>query len=234
MILLSAGVGKRMGAGIPKQYIKLLGLEIALHSLECFLECDVAEIVVVCAEEWRHIFEDHLRARPVPARPTIRFASGGAERQDSVCNGLAQLSTEFAAVHDAARPLVTQEEVAKVIKDARTYGTALLAVQTKATIKKSFQSDDGETLVSSTPDRNSMWEALTPQVVPCELLRQGFAKAAKGNVAVTDDVSLVELLGEPVKITEGEYTNMKVTTPEDMAVAETILKGRGFVAPAAA
>lgn len=230
VVLLSAGVGKRMGAGIPKQYIKLLGLEIALHSLESFLDCDVAEIVVVCAEEWRHVFSDYLQTRG-PVRPTVKFAGGGAERQDSVRNGLTQLTTDFAAVHDAARPLVTQGEIEEVIKDARRYGAALLAVQTKATIKQAALGEDGEHLVSSTPDRDTMWEALTPQVVSCELLRQGFEHVAKNELKVTDDASLVEVLGKPVKLTEGEYTNIKVTTPEDMAVAEAILRGRGFVHP---
>lgn len=227
VVLLSAGVGKRMGAKIPKQYLKLLGREIALHSLEAFLDCDVAEIVIVCAEEWQSIFQEYLDKRG-PVKPVIKYTVGGAERQDSVCNGLAELTTEFAAVHDSARPLVTKDEVEKVIADARKYGAALLAVKTKATIKQAAIGESGEPLVDGTPDRSTMWEAHTPQVIRCELLRKGFENAAAKNLAVTDDVSLVESLGEPVKLTEGEYTNIKVTTPEDIAVAETILQSRGF------
>jgi len=231
VILLSAGVGKRMGANIPKQYIKLLGLEIVLHSLDTFLKCDVAEIAIVCSEEWQHVFKDHL-AKKGDIRTEIKFTVGGNERQDSVCNGLAEISTELVAVHDGARPLVTCEEVEKVIADARNYGAALLAVQTKATIKQASEGADGEPVVATTPNRKIMWEAHTPQVIRAELLRKGFANAAEKSLEVTDDVSLVESLGEPVKLTEGEYTNIKVTTPEDIAVAETILKERGFVAPA--
>jgi len=227
-VLLSGGVGKRMGAKIPKQYIKLLGLEIALHALEAFLECDFKEIVIVCAEEWRSVFEDYIAKRG-SVKPVIKYTGGGAERQDSVSNGLAELTTEFIAVHDCARPLVTKAEIEKVIVDARKYGAALLGVKTKATIKKAMTSESGEPMVSSTPDRSLMWEAHTPQVIRCELLRRGFQNANEKKLAVTDDVSLVEFLGEPVKLTEGEYTNMKVTTPEDIAVAETILKSRGFV-----
>eukprot|EP00928_Gymnodinium_smaydae_P083215 TRINITY_DN66466_c0_g1_i1.p1 TRINITY_DN66466_c0_g1~~TRINITY_DN66466_c0_g1_i1.p1 ORF type:complete len:368 (+),score=101.18 TRINITY_DN66466_c0_g1_i1:81-1106(+) len=225
VILLSAGSGKRLGAKIPKQYLKLLGLEICLHSLDTFLDCGVGEIVIVCAEEWRSIFQDHLDARG-GIQPVIKFASGGAERQDSVKNGLAVLSTELVAVHDAARPLVTKAEVEKVIADARDVGAALLAVPTKATIKQ------GSELVSATPDRATMWEAHTPQVIRTELLRRGFVNAEQAGLEVTDDVSLVEFLGEPVKLTQGEYTNMKVTTPEDMAVAEAILRDRGWSPPA--
>lgn len=231
VILLSGGVGKRMGANIPKQYIKLLGLEIVLHSLDTFLKCDVAEIAIVCAEEWQRVFKDHL-AKKGEIRPAIKFTTGGNERQDSVCNGLAEISTDLVAVHDGARPLVTCEEVEKVIADARKFGAALLAVKTKATIKQASPGADGEPVVADTPDRKLIWEAHTPQVIRAELLRKGFANAAEKSLEVTDDVSLVEFLGEPVKLTEGEYTNIKVTTPEDIAVAETILKQRGFVAPA--
>lgn len=227
VVLLSAGVGKRMGAKIPKQYLKLLGREIALHSLEVFLNCDVAEIVIVCAEEWRSLFEDYLASRG-DVKPVIKFTTGGKERQDSVNNGLDEISTGLAAIHDAARPLVTKEEVEKVISDARQYGAALLAVKTKATIKQATQGSEGENLVATTPDRSTLWEAHTPQVVEAALLREGFRNAAEKNLAVTDDVSLVEFLGKPVKLTEGEYTNIKVTTPEDISVAEAILRSRGF------
>jgi len=228
VVLLSSGKGSRMGADIPKQYLKLLGLEIALHSLDTFLRCpSIAEIVIVCAETWRSVFDNHL-ASCGKSLPFIKYASGGAERQDSVKNGLALVSSEFAAVHDAARPLVTEEEVEKVITDAKQYGAALLAVQTKATIKQSVA---GEALVGTTPDRNTLWEAHTPQVIRTDLLHEGFKNAALENLAVTDDVSLVESMGMPVKLTEGEYTNIKVTTPEDMQVAEAILKSRGFVPP---
>mmetsp|Transcript_124348 Transcript_124348/g.247952 ORF Transcript_124348/g.247952 Transcript_124348/m.247952 type:complete len:350 (+) Transcript_124348:85-1134(+) len=226
VILLSAGVGKRMGAKIPKQYLKLCGLEIALHSLDVFLQCGVGEIVIVCAEEWQSLFEEHVASKGT-VQPVIKYTQGGKERQDSVQNGLAQLSTEFAAVHDAARPLVTKDEVDKVIADARKYGAALLAVSTKATIKLAQDGPSGEAVVKTTPDRRTLWEAHTPQVIRADLLSRGFQHAAENNLAVTDDVSLVEFLGETVKLTEGEYTNIKVTTPEDMSVAEAILRSRG-------
>jgi len=107
-VVLSGGVGKRMGAKIPKQYLKLLGLEIALHSLEVFLECPrISEVVIVVAEDWQHVFEEHIAKRKEEGAklPDIKWARGGAERQDSVFNGLAEISTEYVAVHDAARPL---------------------------------------------------------------------------------------------------------------------------------
>jgi len=195
-----------------------------------FLESNVAEIVIVCAEDYRTIFEDHIAARDGPT-PTISYASGGKERQDSVENGLAKITSEFVAVHDAARPLVTCDEVERVITDAKKYGAALLAVQTKATIKEARAGDNDDQMVNSTPDRKLLWEAHTPQVIRTDLLREGFRLASSQKLMVTDDVSVVEAAGEPVKLTQGEYTNIKVTTPEDIAVAETILRGRGFVSP---
>ncbi|CAE7042091.1 ISPD [Symbiodinium natans] len=228
VVLLSAGVGKRMGASIPKQYIKLMGLEIALHSLDTFLACDVAEIVIVCAEDWKFVFEDHLKKKG-PVEVDVKFTTGGDERQDSVNNGLAKIQAPIVAIHDAARPLVTKDEVEKVVADAREHGAALLAVRTKATIKQAVS--ESKAFVEGTPQRKLLWEAHTPQVIQSELLRKGFEKAEKEGLEVTDDVSLVEQLGEKVKLTEGEYTNIKVTTPEDIAVAETILKERGFVPP---
>jgi len=228
VVLLSAGVGKRMGASIPKQYIKLMGLEIALHSLDTFLECGFPEIVIVCAEDWQYIFQDHLDKK-ASVKSDVKFTTGGAERQDSVNNGLAKITVPIVAIHDAARPLVTQEEVEKVVADARDHGAALLAVRTKATIKQAV--GESESFVETTPKRKLLWEAHTPQVIRTDLLRAGFEKAEKEGLEVTDDVSLIEQLGEKVKLTEGEYTNIKVTTPEDIAVAETILKERGFVAP---
>ncbi|CAE7511873.1 ISPD [Symbiodinium pilosum] len=229
VVLLSAGVGKRMGASIPKQYIKLMGLEIALHSLDTFLDCDVAEIVIVCAEDWQYIFKDHLEKKG-SLEVDVKFTTGGKERQDSVNNGLAKIEAPIVAIHDAARPLVTKDEIEKVVTDAREHGAALLAVRTKATIKQAVS--ESEAFVEGTPKRKLLWEAHTPQVIRSELLRKGFEKAEKEGLDVTDDVSLIEQLGEKVKLTEGEYTNIKVTTPEDIAVAETILKERGFVAPA--
>lgn len=156
------------------------------------------------------------------------FANPGEERQGSVENGLNKLAEiagdtcQYVAVHDSARPLVTIKEVCDVVKDAKEYGAAVLGVPCKATIK---ESEDG-TLVLRTIERSRLWEVHTPQVVKIETLLRGFAKVEAENLEVTDDVSIVEALGEPVKLSLGEYTNLKITTPEDMDVAEAILEDR--------
>ena len=159
------------------------------------------------------------------------------ERQGSVENGLNALvdtttttstagsssSCEYIAVHDSARPLVTIPEIINVVSDAKRHGAAVLGVPCKATIK---ESEDG-VLVARTIPRSRLWEVHTPQVVKVEALLRGFAKVEEENLEVTDDVSIIEALGEPVKLTLGEYTNLKITTPEDMDVAVAILRERG-------
>jgi 2-C-methyl-D-erythritol 4-phosphate cytidylyltransferase len=231
LVLLAGGVGKRMGAPIPKQYLELLGAPIATYSLRTFAAMPaVGELVVVCEPEWRAIFEECHAA--LPRRPPLTFAAPGAERQDSVLSGLRAISPAAAlvAVHDSARPLVTPAEATAVFLDAAACGAAVLGVPVKQTIKE--VAADG--LVVKTLNRAALWEMQTPQVVRPALLRAGFELVAARGLEVTDDVSIVEALGEPVRVTPGAYTNIKVTTPEDMAVAEKLLQEAGSAVAAAA
>lgn len=158
----------------------------------------------------------------------LAFANPGVERQGSVENGLNKLvelsgdSCEYVAVHDSARPLVTVEEIENVVRDAKDHGAAVLGVPCKATIK---ESEDGSFVLRTIP-RARLWEVHTPQVIKIDTLKRGFEKVEKENIEVTDDVSIVEGMGEPVKLTLGEYTNLKITTPEDMDVATAILNER--------
>ena len=158
----------------------------------------------------------------------LEFANPGVERQGSVENGVNKVSElagekcSFVAIHDSARPLVTVKEICDVVKDAKKYGAAVLGVPCKATIK---ESEDGSMVLRTIP-RARLWEVHTPQVIKIDTLQRGFAKVAAENLEVTDDVSIVEAMGEPVKLTKGEYTNLKITTPEDMDVATAILEER--------
>ena len=218
VVLLSGGVGKRMKANMPKQYLNLRGKPIATWSLETFASMDeVGEIVVVCAPEYRDVFEAVSLPRDVP----VKFALPGAERQDSVESGLGAVAAGAAlvAVHDSARPMVRAEDVRACIGDALEHGAAVLGVPVKPTIKE--VGDDG--MVVRTLDRSKLWDVQTPQVIRPALLREGFAKVAAEGLAVTDDVSIIEAMGLPVKMTQGDYTNIKVTTPEDMFVAERFM-----------
>ena len=158
----------------------------------------------------------------------LAFASPGVERQGSVENGLQKLAdvagekATYVAVHDSARPLVTVKEICDVVRDAKAHGAAVLGVPCKATIK---ESEDGS-FVQRTIPRSRLWEVHTPQIIRVKTLIRGFEKVEAEGLDVTDDVSIVEALGEPVKLTLGEYTNLKITTPEDMDVATAILNDR--------
>ncbi|KAG5525696.1 hypothetical protein RHGRI_032106 [Rhododendron griersonianum] len=207
VILLAGGKGKRMGASMPKQYLPLLGQPIALYSFYTFSHMiEVKEIVVVCDPSYRDIFQDTKEKIHVD----LKFAFPGKERQDSVYSGLqaVDLNSELVCIHDSARPLVTPGDVKKVLKDGWLNGAAVLGVPAKATIKEA----NSESFVVRTLDRRTLWEMQTPQVI----------KPEEG-LEVTDDVSIVEHLKHPVYITEGSYTNIKVTTPDDLLLAERIL-----------
>mmetsp|Transcript_24622 Transcript_24622/g.67976 ORF Transcript_24622/g.67976 Transcript_24622/m.67976 type:complete len:299 (+) Transcript_24622:143-1039(+) len=235
-VLLAGGTGSRMKANMPKQYLPLRGVPVLHHSLDLFLEklvdhCKSSgdtsppeNVVLVMDPKYQPEYQAIVDRYP----GRLEFANPGEERQGSVENGLNKLvemskgRCQFVAVHDSARPLVTIEEICSVVKDAKEHGAAVLGVPCKATIK---ESEDGS-FVQRTIERSRLWEVHTPQVIRIENLLKGFKKVAEENLEVTDDVSVIEQLGEPVKLTRGEYTNLKITTPEDMDVAEAILEER--------
>ncbi|GAV63321.1 IspD domain-containing protein [Cephalotus follicularis] len=218
VILLAGGKGKRMGASMPKQYLPLLGQPIALYSFFTFSQMvEVREIVVVCDPSYKDIFEDNKEKINVD----LKFTLPGKERQDSVYSGLQaiDLNSELVCIHDSARPLVSTGDTEKVLKDGWNIGAAVLGVPVKATIKEA----NSKSFVVKTLDRKTLWEMQTPQVIKPGLLRKGFELVSREGLEVTDDVSIVEYLKHPVYITEGSYTNIKVTTPDDLLLAERIL-----------
>lgn len=235
-LILAGGTGSRMKANMPKQFLTLRSSPVLHYSLHLFLEkipkyckdnglTPPSQVVLVLDPKYQPDYQsivDKYEGR-------LAFANPGVERQGSVENGLNKLfdltdgKCDYIAVHDSARPLVTIPEIVNVVSDAQSVGAAVLGVPCKATIK---ESDDGETVQRTIP-RARLWEVHTPQVVKVEALLRGFDKVEKENLEVTDDVSIIEALGEPVKLTLGEYTNLKITTPEDMDVATAILNDRG-------
>eukprot|EP00529_Nitzschia_sp_RCC80_P026168 CAMPEP_0113463118 /NCGR_PEP_ID=MMETSP0014_2-20120614/12470_1 /TAXON_ID=2857 /ORGANISM="Nitzschia sp." /LENGTH=346 /DNA_ID=CAMNT_0000355057 /DNA_START=113 /DNA_END=1153 /DNA_ORIENTATION=- /assembly_acc=CAM_ASM_000159 len=237
-VVLAGGTGSRMKANMPKQYLPLKGTPVLHYSLDLFLErlgeyCSSQQentkppkyVVLVMDPSYQDQYRSVLTG---PYKDRFGIASPGVERQGSVENGvkaLVELSAgkcQYVAIHDSARPLVTIQEICNVVRDAKTHGAAVLGVPCKATIK---ESDDG-TFVQRTIPRSRLWEVHTPQVIKVDTLLRGFEKVDAENLEVTDDVSIVEALKEPVKLTLGEYTNLKITTPEDMDVATAILNDR--------
>ena len=221
-IVLGAGRGVRMGGEIPKAYVELAGRSLFGRSIACMLEVPAITVVqpVIAAGD------AGLFAAAVSHRDSrlVEPVEGGAERQDSVAAGHAAQpeGIEFVAVHDAARCLVTPDEVARVIEAARDTGAALLAIPVRDTIKRVRD----ETVVE-TPARAECWAAQTPQVVRRDLLREALEKAAAEGFSATDDAQLVERLGVEVRVVRGSARNIKLTVPTDMAAAEGWLRTAG-------
>ena len=218
VVILAGGTGSRMKADRPKQFLPLRGKMIIKYSLDLFLNDieGICKVVVVLAEQYRQDFKEYA--------DRVTFADPGAERQDSVKSGLDSCPDDAAlvAIHDAARPLVTPDEIYSVFGDAREHGAAVLGVPVKATVK---ESGDGK-FVLRTVDRSRLWEVHTPQVIEPSLLKRGFAKVDKEKLEITDDVSVVEQLGAPVRLPLGESPTLKVPPPADMVVAGQILDQR--------
>lgn len=220
VILLAGGMGTRMDSPVPKQFLLLEGKIIARYSFDLFLALpEIREIVVVCDPKYRHHFTLN---NETPTSTPVLFALPGERRQDSVFNGLQQLSSELICIHDAARPLINNDLIRRTLIAATQHGAAAAGMPVKFTIKEI----DSEGFVTKTPPRAHLWEIQTPQTITVDLLRQGFVLANKNKLTVTDDVSLIELLNHPVQIVEGSYSNLKITTPEDIPLAIKLLESQ--------
>ena len=210
-ILLSGGQGLRMQGPTPKQYLPLQGKPIILHALEALLAFDAwQEIAIVCEQEYEPLFS------PYTSRASLCFARPGKTRQDSVWQGIKALTLpcHSVCIHDGARPLLQKEELLAVLREGQSMGAAALAVPVRSTIKE-VRSDRS---IQKTLDRALLWEMQTPQVVHYDLLCQGLTM----QTPVTDDISLAEQLGHPSKVVLGSYSNIKITTQEDLLLAEIL------------
>ena len=216
-VIVAAGTASRMG-GIDKVMAELAGVPMIVRSVQAFQNCDaVKEIVVVTREDLivpvMHLCRDMDKVKAV--------VKGGDSRQESVQLGMNALSAgvKLVAVHDGARPLVSQAVIDRTIRAARTYGAAAPGIPVKDTIKL-VQGG----VVKETPDRKTLQAVQTPQVFDFDLLRGALKKASDTGAAVTDDCSAVEQMGMSVKIVEGEERNLKVTTPMDLKIAALYLE----------
>jgi len=218
-IVVAAGRSERMG-GVDKLFATLAGRPLIVWTLAAFKKCDAIEAIVVVASP--HAI-DRVRAliREWRFTDVIAVVPGGALRQDSVRAGLdAASDAAIVAVHDGARPLVTPEIIAHGVRLARQRGAALCAVPSRDTVK---EVEGDPPVVRSTPERGRMWLAQTPQVFDRALLLRAHAAST---APATDDAALVEALGHPVTVYEGAPANFKVTTPEDLLIADAILHAR--------
>ena len=220
-IIVAGGLGKRIEGNLPKQFLILSGKPILAHTIEKFERCDLVDEIILVVPE------DHLGhcSQAIVDKHTFskirKIICGGKERQDSVYNGLKACydSTSIVCIHDGVRPLVSPEVVAGSIKLCKQKKAVIVAVPVKDTIK---QVENGS--VITTLDRGKLWLVQTPQVFEYKLILEAHRKAREENFFGTDDSALVERLGYEVTVLEGNYRNMKITTAEDLLVAEKLLK----------
>lgn len=221
VIIPAAGQGKRMGAGKNKLLLDLNGMPLIIHTLRVFEsdeECDGIILAIHPQDEVE--FKALLKTYQITK--VKKVISGGKERQHSIYNALKAINGDgIILVHDAARPFVKKEHIHCLTKTAEKYGAAIIGVPAKDTIKKV---SDGK--VVETVERSSLWAIQTPQAFRMSILLKAYESAEKESFLGTDDASLVERLSIPINMVEGDYDNIKLTTPEDLFFAEAILKKR--------
>jgi 2-C-methyl-D-erythritol 4-phosphate cytidylyltransferase len=224
-LVVAAGVGRRFGGKLPKQYQSLAGHPVLWHSLKVLQDHPlVGRVVPIIAADglklWQEIMAQEIGEFSKLSAPVF----GGAERQQSVANGLDSLSLgekNWVAIHDGARPLLSLALLDRLFL-ARNQGGALLAALPATDTIKQVGTDG---LVKATLDRNEIFLAQTPQLFRYGLIKEAHSSAAKANFMGTDDVSLLEWLGTPVHTVLGESANIKITNSSDLALAEFLLKG---------
>jgi 2-C-methyl-D-erythritol 4-phosphate cytidylyltransferase len=225
-ILPAAGMGTRMGRETPKQFLELDGAPIFLHTLRRLATCDaITEIILATRTDEVQRMEELCRQDKF--RQSVRVVKGGSTRQESVAAALEHVSAdvELVAVHDAVRPFVTREQVARVIEEARKCGAAILGTPAMDTVKEVKRSSlpQDVALITGTIPRERIVLAQTPQVFHTKLLKEAFARAAADGVNASDEAGLVERLGHDVHVVHGTERNIKITKPSDMELARFYL-----------
>ncbi|MCB0750195.1 MAG: 2-C-methyl-D-erythritol 4-phosphate cytidylyltransferase [Ignavibacteriae bacterium] len=218
-VIPSAGSGSRFNSPIPKQYLKVLGKELIVYTLEVFQNCDLIDEIIIPADEKYFLLLNNLKEKYNLSKIS-KIVKGGKERQNSVYNGITAKKfddNDFIIVHDAARPLLSNNLLEVAIKKAHKYDNVVIALKARDTLIK------GEKNVDSYLDRSMVYYAQTPQIFRYEILISSFKKAEKENYVATDESMLVKNAGYEVKIVEGEFINFKVTEKKDLIFLEKLL-----------
>lgn len=220
-IVPAAGSGNRMGREISKQYLALGGMPLLVHTLNVFERCPLVDALLVVVPPPD---VEAVRTEMLPRWSLKKLAGvipGGKERQDSVRAGIEALDreTELVVIHDAVRPFITVEIIENCIRAAAEEGAATVGVPVKDTVKE--VGADGR--VMRTCDRNLLWLTQTPQAFRRDIIENAHRAAVRDGYRGTDDTSLVERLGIAVRMIRGDYGNIKITTPEDLVIAEALL-----------
>ena len=217
-IIPAAGRGKRIGASVPKQFLEIQGKPLLHHTLTVFASCKLIDYVVLVMPQADvdEMGEDWLNKYDIVREVVV----GGEQRQDSVYNGFNSLEEgiDIVVVHDGVRPFTTPQMITATVEAAQQHGAAITAIPVSDTVK---QAADG--FVKQTVSRDGLWRVQTPQAFQCRLLQQAFKKAKKDSYYGTDEGSLIEYLGERVRIVPGSELNIKITRKEDLVLGESLL-----------
>ena len=221
-IVLAAGKGSRMNSSISKQYIELGGFPLIYYSLQAFEHSRVDDVVLVAGQDETDFCRSHI-VEKYGFHKVRQIVAGGSERYLSVYQGLcAADNPDVVLIHDGARPFVTQEIIERTIEAAVKHGSGIAAVRAKDTVKIA----DDEQYSVQTPARDHVWMMQTPQTFLYSDIRSAYEKVIAGNAQqVTDDAMVMEVaFGRSVKLVEGNYRNIKVTTPEDLEIADLFVR----------
>jgi 2-C-methyl-D-erythritol 4-phosphate cytidylyltransferase len=226
-ILPAAGLGTRMGAETPKQFLELDGTPIVIHSLRRIASCPlVTDIIVATRADEVTRLRDRIAEEKF--KQAVRVVKGGDSRQDSVAEALREVpkDTEIVLVHDAVRPFVTAEQITRVIEEARRCEAAILGIPAMDTVKevKRASLPEDVALIIGTIPRERVVLAQTPQAFATKLLKEAFARAQADGVSASDEAGLVERMGHDVHVVLGSERNMKITKPADMDLAKFYLE----------
>lgn len=220
-VVLAAGRGKRMGTDVQKQYLEIGGKPVLYYSLEVFEKSEIIdEIVLVVGENQSEYCQTEIVDK-YGFKKVTAIVQGGAERYHSVWNGLQEVREGYVFIHDGARPFVDEEILKRAYDDVKEYQACVVGMPVKDTIKIS----DENGCVAETPERNLLWMVQTPQVFETELVKKAYQMLMEQQITnVTDDAMVVEqMLGSKVKLVKGSYENIKITTLEDLDVANAFL-----------
>ena len=221
-IVLAAGEGKRMGSGIPKQYMLIKSRPLVYYALKAFEESAVDEVILVTGEDEIDYCKEYIVDR-YHFNKVTKIVPGGWERYASVYFGLEAIEdADYVLIHDGARPMINAELVQKCIYYVKKYRACVVGMPSKDTIKVV----DQENYAVRTPERKTLWQVQTPQCFEFDLVKKAYEKMMENDDGkATDDAMVVEQeTGTKILLVEGSYQNIKITTPEDLAIAEAFLR----------
>lgn len=220
VIIVAAGRGTRMNRKINKAFIDIDGKQMVAHTIDTFYNCPEIDEIIVAVSKYdiKKFIEEIIKPHSFK---NIKVVVGGKERQDSIYNALKVLDekSDIVLIHDGARPFIENTTVLKLIEETKKTGAAIVAVPVKDTVKVIGE----DRKIESTPKRSSLWAAQTPQAFDRNIIVEAHEQAHKDGFLGTDDSMLVEKMGVRVGIVEGSYENIKITTPEDLDIAQMIL-----------